>query len=175
MEVDVSGTVVNDGTWTRLSAQLCEPEETIPAVCSPSADRLVSYQRLHVQQADDSLIVSSRENFLICLDYGTSAIKWILGDTTQKMVPISVSEEICAHACAGSLPPIGQHSPSITYDQNLLVFDIGFESVFQILEGSIATMPVPASILWIWLDVLRLKCGITLRTRTSLPALLKHL
>ena len=35
----------------------------------------VTYNR-----ADDSLIVSSREDFLICIDYTTSAIKWILGD-----------------------------------------------------------------------------------------------
>jgi len=38
----------------------------------------VTYNR-----ADDSLIVSSRENFLICLDYETGAIKWILGDPTK--------------------------------------------------------------------------------------------
>ena len=39
----------------------------------------VAYNR-----ADDSVIISSRENFLICLDYETSAIKWILGDPTKK-------------------------------------------------------------------------------------------
>ena len=39
----------------------------------------VAYNR-----ADDSIIVSSRENFLICLDYDTGAIKWILGDPTKK-------------------------------------------------------------------------------------------
>ena len=31
-------------------------------------------------RADDSLIISSRENFVICVDYNTTAIKWILGD-----------------------------------------------------------------------------------------------
>ena len=35
-------------------------------------------------RADDSLVVSSRENFVICLDYNTTAIKWILGDPTKK-------------------------------------------------------------------------------------------
>jgi Arylsulfotransferase (ASST). len=32
---------------------------------------------------DDSLIVSSRENFVIALDYASGAIKWILGDKTK--------------------------------------------------------------------------------------------
>ena len=39
---------------------------------------------LYYNRADDSLIVSSRENFVICLDYETQAIKWILGDPTKK-------------------------------------------------------------------------------------------
>ena len=33
--------------------------------------------------SDDSLIVSSRENFVIALDYQSGAIKWILGDSTK--------------------------------------------------------------------------------------------
>jgi arylsulfate sulfotransferase len=82
-------------------------------------------------RADDSLIVSSRENFLICLDYETSAIKWILGDTTKKWYQFPSLRKFALTLAPGSLPPIGQHSPSITYDQNLLVFDNGFESVFQ--------------------------------------------
>jgi hypothetical protein len=35
----------------------------------------------------------------------------------------------------GSLPPIGQHAPSIAYDQNLLLFDNGQSSVFQVPRG----------------------------------------
>src|SRR5262245_22684809 len=39
----------------------------------------VTYNR-----ADDSLIISSRENFVICIDYTRNAIKWIFGDPTKK-------------------------------------------------------------------------------------------
>jgi len=34
-----------------------------------------------------------------------------------------------------SLPPIGQHAPSITYDQNLLMLDNGQNSTFQVPAG----------------------------------------
>src|SRR6266513_306269 len=68
-------------------------------------------------RADDSLIVSSRENFLICLDYETSAIKWILGDPTKQWHQFSSLAQFALALAPGSLPPIGQHSPSITYDQ----------------------------------------------------------
>ena len=86
----------------------------------------VAYNR-----ADDSLIVSSRENFLICLDYETSVIKWILGDTTKKWYQFPSLRKFALTLAPGSLPPIGQHAPSITYDQNMMVFDNGEMSLFQ--------------------------------------------
>jgi arylsulfate sulfotransferase len=82
-------------------------------------------------RADDSLIISSRENFLICLDYKTSAIKWILGDTTKKWYQFPSLRKFALTVAPGSLPPIGQHSPSITFDQNVMVLDNGTSSMFQ--------------------------------------------
>ena len=90
----------------------------------------VTYNR-----ADDSLIVSSRENFLICLDYETSAIKWILGDPTKKWYQFPSLRKFALTLPPGSLPPIGQHAISVTYDQNILVFDNGQSSVFHVPRG----------------------------------------
>jgi arylsulfate sulfotransferase len=90
----------------------------------------VTYNR-----ADDSLIVSSRENFLICLNYETGAIKWILGDPTKKWYQFPSLRKFALTLAPGSLPPIGQHAPSITYDQNLLILDNGQNSVFQVPKG----------------------------------------
>jgi arylsulfate sulfotransferase len=86
----------------------------------------VTYNR-----ADNSLVVSSRENFLICLDYNTTAIKWILGDPTKKWHQFASLRQFALTLAPGSLPPIGQHSPSITFDQGLMVFDNGQMSQFQ--------------------------------------------
>ncbi len=90
----------------------------------------VTYNR-----ADDSLIVSSRENFLICLDYTTSAIKWILGDPTKKWYQFPSLRRFALTVPPSSLSPIGQHTPSISYDQNLLIFDNGQSSVFHVPRG----------------------------------------
>jgi hypothetical protein len=87
-------------------------------------------------RADDSLIVSSRENFLICLDYNTGAIKWILGDPTKKWYQFASLRKFAIAVAPGSLPPIGQHSPSLTYDLGLLVFDNGQNSLFQQPPGA---------------------------------------
>ena len=87
-------------------------------------------------RADDSLIVSSRENFLICIDYKTTAIKWILGDPTKKWHQFPSLRKFALTVAPGSLPPIGQHSPSITFDQGLMVFDNGQNSHFQNPPGA---------------------------------------
>ena len=86
----------------------------------------VAYNR-----ADNSIIISSRENFLICIDYDTSAIKWILGDPTKKWYQFQSLRRFAFTLAPGSLPPIGQHAVSVTFDQNILVFDNGQNSTFQ--------------------------------------------
>jgi arylsulfate sulfotransferase len=91
----------------------------------------VTYNR-----ADDSLVISSRENFLICIDYETTAIKWILGDPAKKWHQFPSLRKFALAVPGGTLPPIGQHSPSITFDQGVMVFDNGQNSIFQKPPGN---------------------------------------
>src|SRR2546430_13544985 len=86
-------------------------------------------------RADDSVIISSRENFLICLDYETGAIKWILGDPTKKWYQFPSLRKFALTLASGSLPPIGQHAPQITSDQNLLVLDNGQKRWVNVPQG----------------------------------------
>jgi len=85
--------------------------------------------------ADDSLVVSSRENFLVCIDYETSAIKWILGDPTKKWHQFSSLTQYAFDLGPTSLPNVGQHSVSYTFDQRILVMDNGFHSLYQMPAG----------------------------------------
>jgi arylsulfate sulfotransferase len=136
MEVDVSGTVLKRWDMAAIisAAMRAGGDDPSQFVYPPPTDWFhingSTYNR-----ADDSLIVSSRENFLICLDYETSAIKWILGDPTKKWYQFPSLRRFALTLAPGSLPPIGQHSPSITYDQNLLIFDNGLRSIFQNPRG----------------------------------------
>ena len=79
-------------------------------------------------RSDDSLIVSSRENFVIALDYTSGAIKWILGDTTKEWFQFPSLASYSLSLGANTLPPIGQHALSITNDDSLLLFDNGRSS-----------------------------------------------
>ena len=87
-------------------------------------------------RADDSIIISSRENFLICLDYESRAIKWILGDPTKKWYQFPSLRRYAMTVAPGSLPPIGQHAPSITFDQGLMIFDNGQKSLLHNPPGA---------------------------------------
>ena len=137
MEVDGSGTVLKRWDMAAIisAAMRAGGDDPSHFVYPPPIDWFhingSTYNR-----ADDSLIVSSRESFLICLDYETSAIKWILGDTTKKWYQFPSLRRFALTVAPGSLPPIGQHAPSITYDQNLLMLDNGQNSWFNSPRGN---------------------------------------
>lgn len=80
-------------------------------------------------KSDDSIIVSSRENFVIKLDYKTGDIKWIFGDETKMWGQYA---SLMAFAISTKdIPPIGQHSLSIEKNGDLLMFNNGHESEHQ--------------------------------------------
>lgn len=81
--------------------------------------------------ADNSVIVSSRENFVIKLDYNTGKIIWILGDPAKYWYTFPSLRAKALTLAAGGLYPIGQHAVSITSDGHLLLFNDGLGSQNQ--------------------------------------------
>ncbi|MBA2436287.1 MAG: aryl-sulfate sulfotransferase [Chthoniobacterales bacterium] len=92
--------------------------------------------------SDNSLIVSSRENFVIALDYDSGAIKWILGDPTKRWYDFSSLRAFALSLGPDTLPPIGQHAVSISGDQ-LLLFDNGTGSIYQMPPGETRDYSAP--------------------------------
>ena len=126
IEVDASGRVLKQWNMAAIiSAAMIAGGDDPNQFVYPSPTDWFHNNGVTYNRADDSLIVSSRENFLICLDYETNAIKWILGDPTKKWYQFPSLRKFALTLAPGSLPPIGQHSPSITFDQNILVLDNG--------------------------------------------------
>ena len=77
--------------------------------------------------SDDSIIASSRENFVIKVDYKTKEIKWILGNPGKdwfSQFPNSLQP--LALKVTGN-PPIGQHALSVSKDgRYLTLFNNGW-------------------------------------------------
>lgn len=94
------------------------------------------------RSSDNSLIVSSRENFVIAIDYDSGAIKWILGDPTKHWHEFPSLQQFALNLAQGTLPPIGQHAVSVPGDQ-LLLFDDGTGSNFQQPPGETRDYSAP--------------------------------
>jgi arylsulfate sulfotransferase len=144
MEIDTEGKLLK--TWnmadiisSAMSAGGDDPSQFVFAAPDDwFHNNAVTYNR-----ADDSLIVSSREDFLICIDYTSGAIKWILGDPEKAWYQFPSLRQYALALAPGSLPPVGQHAVSVTYDQGVLVFDNGLNSLFQEPAGVLRTYASP--------------------------------
>jgi hypothetical protein len=124
IEVDTSGRVVKQWNLaTIISAAMIAGGDDPNQFVHPTPIDWFHNNGVAYNRADDSLIISSRENFLICIDYQTGTIKWILGDTTKKWYQFPSLRRFALTLAPGSVFPIGQHTPSITADHNLLVLD----------------------------------------------------
>jgi arylsulfate sulfotransferase len=137
IEVDASGRILKQWNLaTIISAAMTAGGDDPSQFVHPTPTDWFHNNGAAYNRADDSVIISSRENFLICLDYETSAIKWILGDPTKKWYQFPSLRKFALTLAPGSLPPIGQHAPQITFDQNLLVLDNGEHSFLQSPYGA---------------------------------------
>lgn len=77
--------------------------------------------------ADDTLLVSSRENFVVKLDYNTGKIIWLLGDETKHWYSYPSLQKLALSLSSGQTP-IGQHAVSITKGGKLMLFNNGRRS-----------------------------------------------
>jgi arylsulfate sulfotransferase len=144
LEVDAGGNVLK--TWDMVQiisdAMLAGGDDPSQFVV-PSSDDWFHNNAVTYNRADDSVVFSSRENFLICLDYESNAIKWILGDPTKAWHQYPSLAKYALIVTPGSLPPIGQHAVSITYDQHVMVFDNGKDSDIHVPVGEMRTYASP--------------------------------
>jgi hypothetical protein len=80
---------------------------------------------------DNTVIISSRENFLIKVNYLTHDIVWILGDPIKYWYTFPSLRAKALTLEAGGDYPIGQHAVSLTSDGYVMVFNDGLGSLNQ--------------------------------------------
>jgi len=102
----------------------------------PSAFVRPGFDWFHVNAStydpsDNTFIVSSRENFLIKVNYLTHDIVWIFGDPTKYWYTFPSLRGKALMLNSGGDYPIGQHGVSITSDGYIMVFNDGQGSVNQ--------------------------------------------
>lgn len=143
LEVDKDGNVLR--TWNLadiISAAMVAGGDDPSLFVQPAPIDWFHDNATAYRPSDDSLIVSSRENFVIALDYDSGAIKWILGDPTKHWYEFPSLRAFALKLGRHTLPPIGQHAISMPGDQ-LLLFDDGAPSTYQMPPGEARTYSAP--------------------------------
>src|SRR4029077_11527523 len=113
-----------------LSAYMVSRGDDASAFVRPGVDWFHSNSTAY-DPSDDSIIVSSRENFVIKVDYNTGNIIWILGDPSKYWYTFPSLRAKALTLAPGGLYPIGQHAPSITSNGLLMLFNDGAGSFNQ--------------------------------------------
>lgn len=144
IEVDTAGNLIKEWNMGDIfTAALVAGGDDPSEFVYPTPDDWFHNNSTTYRSSDDSLIVSAREDFVVALDYDTDAIEWILGDTTKKWHQFSSLAQLELDLGPDTLPPIGQHSVSITRDNSLLLMDNGRNSLFLDPPGINRTYSAP--------------------------------
>tara|TARA_B100000787_G_C16199329_1_gene303780 strand:+ start:27047 stop:28831 length:1785 start_codon:yes stop_codon:yes gene_type:complete len=95
-------------------------------------------------EANNLIIASSRENFVIAIDYDTNEIKWLFGDETKHWY-VNFASLRNLSLSSIDIKPMGQHALSLD-NGNLLMFNNGQKSFQQPqgvpVGGTLETSPV---------------------------------
>jgi hypothetical protein len=74
-------------------------------------------------------VISSREEFLMKVDYDTGAIRWIFGDPTKYWATFPSLAMLSLTGPKDQYWPIGQHSVTLRTDGSYMIFNNGLWSV----------------------------------------------
>jgi hypothetical protein len=143
LEVDAAGNVLR--TWKLadiIRAAMIAGGDDPSLFVFPRGSDWFHNNACTYRSSDNSLIVSSRENFVIAVDYDSGNIKWILGDPTKHWFEFQSLRAFSLTLGPNTLPPIGQHAVSVSGDQ-LLLFDDGLGSTFQQPPGETRDYSAP--------------------------------
>jgi len=80
---------------------------------------------------DDSVLVSSRENFIVKVDRESGEIRWIFGDPTKYWATFPSLRAKSLTLDSNGLYPVGEHGISINRDGLLMLFNNGYRSLHQ--------------------------------------------
>lgn len=130
-EIDVHGNVLRRWDLGRIFSTTMRSRGDDPSnFVRDGADWLHMNSAIY-DARDNALLVSSRENFVVKLDYDTGAIRWLFGDTSKHWYVNYPSLRALSLKLVEGKAPIGQHSLSITPDGQLLLFNNGLGSLNQ--------------------------------------------
>lgn len=126
-EIDMNGNVIKEWDLGKIFSEYMQQEGDDPSNFVRDGIDWFHMNATTYDPVDDSLIISSRENFVVKLDYNTGKIIWLLGDETKHWYSYPSLQKLAISLTAGQVP-IGQHAVSLTQEGKLLLFNNGQKS-----------------------------------------------
>ncbi len=130
-EVDASGAVLHEWSMGDIIARTMITGGDDPSLFVRDGVDWFHMNSAFYESSDDSLIISSRENFVAKIDYETGDLIWLFGDPTKYWATFPSLASKALTLADGGLWPIGQHAVTLTADGLLLLFNDGTPSLNQ--------------------------------------------
>lgn len=131
-EIDANGKVLKEWDLGRIFSEHMRAKGDNPAGFVRDGVDWFHMNSAIYHAADNSLLISSREHFVVKLDYDSGAIRWLFGDTGKHWYVNYPSLRALALELVAGKAPIGQHALSVTPDGQLLLFNNGLGSANQL-------------------------------------------
>jgi hypothetical protein len=128
VEFDASGNVLQTWDFASILSNYMQSHGDDPTPFVRPGKDWFHLNSTTYDPSDDTLIASSRQNFVIKVDYKTGNIVWIFGDPTKYWYTFPSLRAKALTLQGSGLYPIGQHAVSITPDGLLMLFNDGFPS-----------------------------------------------
>lgn len=126
-EIDSNGKVLKEWDLGKIFSEYMLQEGDDPSNFVRDGKDWFHMNAATYDPADDTLVISSRENFVVKLDYTTGKLIWLLGDETKHWYSYPSLQKLALSLSYGQTP-IGQHAVSMTKDGKLMLFNNGRRS-----------------------------------------------
>ncbi|MGL5815524.1 MAG: aryl-sulfate sulfotransferase [Aeromonas sp.] len=126
-EIDTDGNVIKEWDLGKIFSEYMLQEGDDPSNFVRNGIDWFHMNAAAYDPSDDTLIISSRENFVVKLDYNTGKLIWLLGDETKHWYSYPSLQKLAISLTSGQVP-IGQHAVSITNEGKLMLFNNGRKS-----------------------------------------------
>lgn len=126
-EIDTDGNVIKEWDLGKIFSEYMLQEGDDPSNFVRNGADWFHMNAATYDPSDDTLVVSSRENFVVKLDYNTGKLIWLLGDETKHWYSYPSLQKLALSLSSGQTP-VGQHAISMTKDGKLMLFNNGRRS-----------------------------------------------
>lgn len=126
-EIDTDGKVIKEWDLGKIFSEYMLQEGDDPSNFVRNGADWFHMNAATYDPSDDTLVVSSRENFVVKLDYNTGKLIWLLGDETKHWYSYPSLQKLALSLSSGQTP-VGQHAISMTKDGKLMLFNNGRRS-----------------------------------------------